>query len=53
MATTTAQLPIDFYHLLSAELAERLDFSTLFNCIASSAQIANSGAIAALYRYET
>lgn len=49
MATAQA-LPVDLYHLLSAELAERLDFSTLFNCIASSAQIANSGAIAALYR---
>ncbi|PPJ57375.1 hypothetical protein CBER1_01423 [Cercospora berteroae] len=51
MATATAKsLPVDLYHLLSAELAERLDFPTLYNCITSSAQIANSGAIAALYR---
>ncbi|KAF2211000.1 hypothetical protein CERZMDRAFT_44205 [Cercospora zeae-maydis SCOH1-5] len=51
MAVTTAKsLPVDLYHLLSAELAERLDFPTLYNCVTSSAQIANSGAIAALYR---
>lgn len=45
-------LPVDLFHLLAEELAERLDFATLFNCVASSARIANSGAIAALYRYE-
>jgi hypothetical protein len=44
-------LPADLFHLLSAELSNRLDFDTLYNCIASSKQIANSGAISALYRY--
>jgi hypothetical protein len=43
-------LPADLFHLLSAELSNRLDFDTLYNCIASSKQIANSGAISALYR---
>jgi hypothetical protein len=44
-------LPADVFHQISAELAARLDFDTLYNCIASSKQIANSGAITALYRY--
>lgn len=44
-------LPADLFHLLSAELSTRLDFDTLYNCVASSKQIANSGAISALYRY--
>ncbi|KAI5356943.1 putative leucine-rich repeat domain superfamily [Septoria linicola] len=50
MAATAQSLPVDLYHLLSTELADRLDFPTLYNCVTSSAQIANSGAIAALYR---
>lgn len=43
-------LPADLFHLLSAELSNRLDFDTLYSCVASSKQIANSGAISALYR---
>lgn len=43
-------LPVDFFHLLSDELADRLDFATLYNCIVSSKHIASSGAINALYR---
>lgn len=51
MATTNlAALPADLFHLLSAELSARLDFATLYNCIVSSKQIANAGAIKALYR---
>ena len=44
-------LPADVFHQISAELAARLDFDTLYNCIVSSKHIANSGAITALYRY--
>jgi hypothetical protein len=44
-------LPADFFHLLAAELSDRLDFPTLFNCAVSSKYLANSGVIAALYRY--
>jgi len=43
-------LPADLFHLLSVELSSRLDFDTLYNCVASSKQIASSGAISALYR---
>lgn len=44
-------LPADLYHLLSTELSERLDFSTLYNCVVSSKQLASAGAVTALYRY--
>ncbi|KAF2167707.1 hypothetical protein M409DRAFT_65831 [Zasmidium cellare ATCC 36951] len=53
MATTTQglqALPADLFHLLSAELSERLDFPTLYSCIVASKQLANAGAINALYR---
>ena len=43
-------LPVDLFHLLSVELSERADFPTLFNCAVSSKYLADSGAIAALYR---
>lgn len=43
-------LPIDFFHLLAAELSDRLDYTTLFNCIVSSKTLASSGAVNALYR---
>ncbi|KAF7192298.1 hypothetical protein HII31_06330 [Pseudocercospora fuligena] len=43
-------LPADLFHLLSAELSDRLDFPTLYNCAVSSKQLANAGAINALYR---
>ncbi|EME76846.1 uncharacterized protein MYCFIDRAFT_147409 [Pseudocercospora fijiensis CIRAD86] len=43
-------LPADLFHLLSAELSDRLDFSTLYNCAVSSRQLANAGAVNALYR---
>ncbi|KAK4494039.1 hypothetical protein PRZ48_015226 [Zasmidium cellare] len=53
MATTTQglqALPADLFHLLSAELSERLDFPTLYSCICAGKQLANAGAINALYR---
>jgi hypothetical protein len=50
-STNIGTLPADLFHLLSAELSARLDFDTLYSCIASSKQIANSGAISALYRF--
>ena len=46
-----ATLPIDLLHLLSEQLAARQEFSTLYNCLASSKHFANSGAVSALYRY--
>lgn len=51
--TNVGVLPADLFHLLSAELSARSDFDTLYNCVVSSKQIANSGAITALYRYES
>ncbi|KAK3679340.1 hypothetical protein LTR78_000901 [Recurvomyces mirabilis] len=51
MAATDAQpLPADLFHLLTAELAARQDFATLYSCVASSRYLANAGAITALYR---
>lgn len=53
MATTNQgiqALPADLFHLLAAELSERLDFPTLYSCVVSSKQLANAGAINALYR---
>lgn len=44
-------LPADLFHLLSAELSDRADFPTLFNCVVSSKQLANAGALSALYRW--
>lgn len=43
-------LPADLFHLLAAELSERLDFATLYSCIVASKQLASAGAINALYR---
>lgn len=43
-------LPPDLFHVLSLELAARLDFSTLYNCVTSSKYLANAGAVNALYR---
>ena len=51
MASTSIQaLPADLFHLISAELSDRLDFPTLYNCVVSSKHLGNSGAINALYR---
>lgn len=44
------ELPSDLLHSICAELAARLDFSTLYNCAISSKQFAESGALANLYR---
>ena len=43
-------LPPDLLHLLSQQLADDGDFSTLYSCVASSRSFANSGAVLALYR---
>ncbi|KAK0850626.1 hypothetical protein LTS02_013105 [Friedmanniomyces endolithicus] len=51
MASSLAPpLPADLFHLLSTELAHRLDFATLFNCVASSKYLGNAGSVSALYR---
>jgi hypothetical protein len=44
-------LPADVLHLLASELSDRLDFTTLFNCVVSSKHLATSGAVNALYRF--
>lgn len=49
-AANVAALPADLFHLLMAELSARLDFPTLYACVVSSKQLANSGAVNALYR---
>ncbi|KXT18054.1 hypothetical protein AC579_4556 [Pseudocercospora musae] len=49
-STALHALPADLFHLLSSELSDRLDFPTLYNCAVSSKQLANAGAINALYR---
>lgn len=47
------KLPIDLLHSLCTELAARLDFATLFSCVASSKHFADAGgALAHLYRYQ-
>lgn len=51
MAVERATLPPDVLHLLCDELSSRNDFSSLYNCLVSSKQVASSGAINALYRY--
>ncbi|EGP89757.1 uncharacterized protein MYCGRDRAFT_67873 [Zymoseptoria tritici IPO323] len=43
-------LPADLLHLLATELSDRLDFTTLYNCVVSSKHLASSGAVNALYR---
>ena len=43
-------LPADLFHLLSQQLSDNGDFPTLYNCVVSSKQLANAGAISALYR---
>ncbi|QIW95690.1 hypothetical protein AMS68_001208 [Peltaster fructicola] len=50
MASERTTLPPDVLHLLCDELSARNDFSSLYNCLVSSRQIAASGAINALYR---
>ncbi|KAK0925319.1 hypothetical protein LTS16_003968 [Friedmanniomyces endolithicus] len=49
-STLAPPLPADLFHLLSAELAHRLDFATLFNCVTSSKYLGNAGSVSALYR---
>lgn len=43
-------LPADLFHLLSQQLSDVLDFPTLYSCVVSSKQLANAGAVSALYR---
>nr|POF03874.1 hypothetical protein CFP56_21630 [Quercus suber] len=43
-------MPVDLLHVLSSELAARLDLGTLYNCVISSRYFANAGAVNALYR---
>ncbi|KAF4553688.1 Hypothetical protein D9617_6g094190 [Elsinoe fawcettii] len=45
-----AALPNDLLHLICVELAEQLDFSTLYRCAISSSTLARSGAVLNLYR---
>lgn len=45
-----AALPVDVLHLLCEQLAAENDFSTLYNCTASSKHFSDAGAVAALYR---
>ncbi|KAL1301806.1 hypothetical protein AAFC00_005998 [Neodothiora populina] len=50
-APGNVKVPIDLLHSICTELALRLDFATLFNCIASSKHFADAGgALANLYR---
>lgn len=52
MASDQAQaLPADLLHLLSQQLSLDQDFSTLYNFVISSKQLAGAGAVSALYRY--
>lgn len=50
MSVGVQALPVDLFHLLAAELSDRLDYSTLYNCIVSSKTLASSGTVNALYR---
>jgi hypothetical protein len=48
-----AKLPPDLLHLLCAELADQLDFSTLYRCAISSKYFAAAGALSNLYKSVT
>ncbi|KAK3709835.1 hypothetical protein LTR37_010663 [Vermiconidia calcicola] len=43
-------LPADLFHLLAQQLSDNADFPTLYSCLVSSKQMANAGAVSALYR---
>ena len=49
---TNVILPPDVWQLLFDELALRQDFSSLFSCACASKNLAGSGALANLYRYQ-
>lgn len=50
-AEGTSLLPADILHLLCTELANQLDFSTLYRCAVSGKDFANAGALSNLYRH--